>query len=40
VGGLALLKEGEDKYSFIKTEHLNPRITILSSYIDDEGYYG
>lgn len=37
VGGLAFLKEGEDKYSFITTGHLNPRATILSSLVDSEG---
>ena len=37
VGGLGFLKEGVDNYTFIEAEHLNPRTTILSLYIDTEG---
>ena len=37
VGGLSLLKEGEDAYSFIKTQHLSPRATVLSSFIASDG---
>ncbi|HEY5919058.1 MAG TPA: two-component regulator propeller domain-containing protein [Chryseolinea sp.] len=37
VGGLGFLKSGFDTYTFIETEHLNLRTTILSLYIDGEG---
>ncbi|HEX6892314.1 MAG TPA: two-component regulator propeller domain-containing protein, partial [Chryseolinea sp.] len=37
VGGLGFLKAGLGSYTFIETDHLNPRTTVLSLYIDGEG---
>ena len=37
VGGLGFLKAGLDAYTYIEAEHLDPRTTILSLYIDAEG---
>ncbi len=37
VGGLGFLKAGSDNYTFIETDHLTPRTTILSLYVDGEG---